>query len=47
MLLAARVRACSSARRGLLVARGVAPARRVPAPVWLTASAPGAAMAHG
>jgi hypothetical protein len=30
MLLAARVRACSSARRDLLVVRGTAPARRVP-----------------
>jgi hypothetical protein len=36
-------RRTSAARRGLLVARGAAPARHVPAPAWLAASAPGAA----
>jgi hypothetical protein len=43
VLLVARVRARSSVRRGLLVARGAAPARRIPAPAWLAASAPGTA----
>jgi hypothetical protein len=40
VMLAARIRACSSAQCGLLVARGAAPARRVSALAWLVASAP-------